>query len=108
MKDCLLDSAALICPEIKGAFEYTVSTLSRRIATRHIEDIAGNLDLYLKNTAPNFDCLSLALETTNKLLFVKFVQFVGFFFTTVMRGWQASGGFSVCEGELGGCWVGHR
>lgn len=60
IKECLLDSAALICPEKKGAFESV--SLSRRSVTRQIEDIAGNLELQLKNRAADFDCFSLALD----------------------------------------------
>lgn len=46
IKECLLDSAALMCPEKKGAFENV--SLSRRTVTRRIEDIAGNLELQLQ------------------------------------------------------------
>ncbi|KAJ4923441.1 hypothetical protein JOQ06_021440 [Pogonophryne albipinna] len=60
IKECLLDSAALICPEKKEAFEKV--PLSRRTVTRRIEDIAGNLELQLQNRAVNFDFFSLALD----------------------------------------------
>ena len=60
IEECLLDSAALMCPEKKGAFENV--SLSRRTVTRRIEDIAGNLELQLKNRAANFDFFSLALD----------------------------------------------
>lgn len=60
VKECLLDSASLICPEKKGAFENV--SLSRRTVTRRVEDIAGNLELQLKNRAAEFDCFSLALD----------------------------------------------
>ncbi|KAJ4926780.1 hypothetical protein JOQ06_014526 [Pogonophryne albipinna] len=49
IKEYLLDSAALICPEKKEAFEKV--PLSRRTVTRRIEDIAGNLVLQLQNRA---------------------------------------------------------
>ena len=55
-----MDSVALICLEKKGAFESI--SLSRRTLTRRIEDIAGNLELQLKNRAASFDCFSLALD----------------------------------------------
>jgi len=42
-----LDSVALICPEKKAAFEN--EPLSRRTVTRRVEDVAGNLELQLKN-----------------------------------------------------------
>jgi len=45
IKECLLDSAALICPEKKEAFKNV--SLSQRTVTRRIEDIAGNLELQL-------------------------------------------------------------
>lgn len=60
IKECLLDSVALICPEKKAAFENV--SLSRRTVTRRVEDIAGNLELQLKNRADDFDCFSLALD----------------------------------------------
>ena len=41
IKECLLDSAALICPEKKGAFENV--PLSRRTVTRRVEDIYSSL-----------------------------------------------------------------
>ncbi|KAK7913722.1 hypothetical protein WMY93_013933 [Mugilogobius chulae] len=60
VKECMVDSAALICPEKKGAFENI--PLSRRTVTRRVEDIAGNLELQLKNRADDFDYFSLALD----------------------------------------------
>lgn len=52
-----MDSAALICPEKKGAFGDM--PLSQRTVTWRVEDIAGNLELQLKN---NFDYFPLALD----------------------------------------------
>ena len=46
----------------KGAFESV--SLFRRTVTMQIEDIMGNLELYLKNRAANFDCFYLALDET--------------------------------------------
>lgn len=57
IKECLLDSAALMCPEKKGAFENV--SLSRRTVTRRIEDIAGNLDI-----PPDFNAL---VQAQNRL-----------------------------------------
>lgn len=48
VKECLVDSATLICPEKKKAFANV--PLSRRTVTRRVEDIAGNLELQLQNT----------------------------------------------------------
>lgn len=48
-----MDSAALICPEKKEAFEQV--PLSRRTVTRRIEDIAGNLELQLQREVASFD-----------------------------------------------------
>ncbi|KAG7517506.1 general transcription factor II-I repeat domain-containing protein 2-like [Solea senegalensis] len=67
IKECLLDSVALICPEKRGAFENV--SLSRCTVTRRVETIAGNLELQLKNRVADFDCFTLALdESTAQLL----------------------------------------
>uniref|UniRef100_A0A669BDA4 SPIN-DOC-like zinc-finger domain-containing protein n=1 Tax=Oreochromis niloticus TaxID=8128 RepID=A0A669BDA4_ORENI len=60
IKECLLDSVTLICPEKKDAFENV--SLSRRTVTRRVEDIAENLELQLKNRAADFEFFSLALD----------------------------------------------
>lgn len=60
IKECLVDSASLMCPEKKCSFEQV--PLSRRTVTRRVEDIAENLELQLKEKAAGFDCFSLALD----------------------------------------------
>ena len=60
IKECLLDSVELICPEKKAAFENV--SLSRRTVMRRVEDIAGYLELQLKNRAADFDYFSLTLD----------------------------------------------
>ncbi|XP_035242994.1 general transcription factor II-I repeat domain-containing protein 2B-like [Anguilla anguilla] len=76
VKECLVDSAALLCPEKKEAFEHV--PLSRRTVTRRIEDIAVNLELQLQRDVANFDFFSLALDescdvrdTAQLLVFVR-------------------------------------
>ena len=60
VKECLMNSAALICPKKREAFENI--SLSRHTMTRRIEDIAGNLELQLQHEVANFDFFSLALD----------------------------------------------
>lgn len=76
VKECLVDAAALICPEKKEAFEQV--PLSRRTVTRRVEDIAGNLTLQLESEVASFDFFSLALDescdvrdTAQLLVFVR-------------------------------------
>lgn len=59
IKECLLDSLALMCPGRKRAHLRTCHS-ARRTVTRRVEDIAGNLERQLKNRAADFDCFSLA------------------------------------------------
>ncbi|GCC26309.1 hypothetical protein chiPu_0004725 [Chiloscyllium punctatum] len=60
IKECLLDSAELICLKKKEAFENV--PLSRSTVTRRIGDITRNLELQLQHRAVNFDFFSLALD----------------------------------------------
>lgn len=60
IKECLVDSAELICPEKKSAFEKI--PLSRRTVTRRVEDIAENLEFQLTNRAVTFSFFTLALD----------------------------------------------
>ena len=76
IKECFVESAALICPEKKGAFEQV--PLSWRTVTRRIEDIAGNLELQLQSKVASFDFFALALnescdvrDTAQLLIFVR-------------------------------------
>ena len=60
VKECLVDSSALLCPDKKEEFENV--SLSRRTVTRRVEDIAENLELQLRDRARHFDFFSLALD----------------------------------------------
>ena len=60
VKECLVDSAALLCPDKKEEFENV--SLSRRTVTRRVEDIAENLELQLRNGVRHFDFFSMALD----------------------------------------------
>ncbi|KAL1249407.1 hypothetical protein QQF64_020412 [Cirrhinus molitorella] len=60
MKEFLVDSAALICPDRKEAFLNV--PLSRRTVTKRVEDIVGNLEFQLQNKAEKCDFFSLALD----------------------------------------------
>ncbi|XP_073689371.1 general transcription factor II-I repeat domain-containing protein 2B-like [Garra rufa] len=60
IKECLVDSAALICLDRKEAFLNV--PLSRRTVTRRVEDIAGDLEFQLRNKSEKFDFFSLALD----------------------------------------------
>lgn len=60
VKECMVESAALLCPEKKEAFENI--PLSRRTVTRRVEDIAENLEFQLQSEVGSFDFFSLALD----------------------------------------------
>lgn len=60
VKECLLDTAELICRQKKDAFENV--PLSQHTVTRRIEDIASNLELQLQHTVVSCDFYSLALD----------------------------------------------
>ena len=54
VKECMVESAALLCPEKKEA--------SRRTVTRRVEDIAENLEFQLQSDVGSFHFFSLALD----------------------------------------------
>ena len=56
----MVESAALLCPEKKEAFENI--PLSRRTVTRRVEDIAENLEFQLQSEVGSFNFFSLALD----------------------------------------------
>ncbi|XP_060929426.1 general transcription factor II-I repeat domain-containing protein 2-like [Limanda limanda] len=60
IKECLVDSASLMCPEKKETFEKV--SLCRQTVARRIEDIARNLELQLQEKVVTFDLFSLALD----------------------------------------------
>ena len=60
IKECLVDTVALICPEIKEAVGNML--LSRQTVTRRINLIAGKLQHQVQNKAANFEHFSLALD----------------------------------------------
>lgn len=74
VKECLVDSVAIICPGKKEAFEQI--TLSRQTVTRRVKDIAGNLKLQLQHEVVSFDFFSLdksfdVRDTVQLLVFVR-------------------------------------
>ena len=58
VKEFLVDSATLICPEKKEAFQKV--PLPRRTVTRRVEVIVEDLQLQLKSGVESFDFFSLA------------------------------------------------
>jgi hypothetical protein len=65
LKECMVETAGLLCPESKGKFEQI--SLSRRTVTRRVElidkDIAGKLN----KKAESFKFYSLALDESNDI-----------------------------------------
>ncbi|KAF0042460.1 hypothetical protein F2P81_005992 [Scophthalmus maximus] len=76
VKECMVESAALLCPEKKEAFENI--PLSRRTVTRRMEDITENLEFQLQSEVGSFDFFSLVLDescvvrdTAQLLIFIR-------------------------------------
>ncbi|XP_035985865.1 general transcription factor II-I repeat domain-containing protein 2-like [Fundulus heteroclitus] len=103
IKECLLDSSAIICPDKTGAFESV--PLSRRTVTRRVEDIAKNLEGQLKEMAKGVDFFSLALDessdvrdTAQLLIFVRGIN-AGFAVTEELAGMRSMKG-TTTGGDL--------
>lgn len=63
IKECLIDSAAILCPDKKELFENV--SLSRRTVTRRVKDIAENMEQQLKDKVKDFTYFSLALDESS-------------------------------------------
>ncbi|XP_006030981.1 general transcription factor II-I repeat domain-containing protein 2-like [Alligator sinensis] len=60
VKECILKSAAILCPDKKEQFENV--RLSRRTIVRRVEDISENLHQQLKSKVNDFSYFALALD----------------------------------------------
>ena len=75
IKECMVDSAVILCPDKKKQFESI--SLSRRTIVRRVEDISENLHLQLKSKVSNFSYFALALDEscdvkdTAQLIFIR-------------------------------------
>ncbi|XP_027861956.1 general transcription factor II-I repeat domain-containing protein 2-like [Xiphophorus couchianus] len=65
LKECIVDTADLLCPESKGKFEKI--SLSRRTVTRRVELIDEDLVSELNKKAESFNLYSLALDESNDM-----------------------------------------
>nr|KAF6360091.1 hypothetical protein mMyoMyo1_011049 [Myotis myotis] len=63
LKECMIETAGLLCPESKGKFEKL--SLSRRTVTRRVELIDEDLASKLNSKAEFFKFYSLALDESN-------------------------------------------
>ena len=66
VKDCMVDSITIVCPEVKSKIE--AIPMSRKTAVRRIEAIADNFQENLLNTANTFKCFSIALDESTDIL----------------------------------------
>jgi hypothetical protein len=56
IEECLIDSAAILCPDKKELFENV--SLSRRTVTRRVEDVSENMERQLKDTVKDLAYLA--------------------------------------------------
>ncbi|XP_042242397.1 general transcription factor II-I repeat domain-containing protein 2B-like [Homarus americanus] len=76
IKECMIDSASILCPDKKNQFENVC--LSRRTIVRRVENIAENMYLQFKEKVRTFEYYSLALDeschvrdTAQLLIFIR-------------------------------------
>ena len=108
VKDCLIVVAECLCPEKKNDFDNIC--LSRRTITRHIEELATNIESTLKELASKFVYYSLAIDestditsTAQLAVFVRGID-QEFNITEEMLGLQVRGidrEFNITEEMLG-------
>ena len=65
VKDCLIVVAGCLCPEKRKDFDNI--SLSRRTITRHIEELATNIESTLKELASKFVYYSLAIDESTDI-----------------------------------------
>ena len=65
VKDCLIVVAECLCPEKRKDFDNI--SLSQRTITRHIEELATNIESTLKELASKFVCYSLAIDESTDI-----------------------------------------
>ena len=65
VKDCLIVVAECLCPEKRKDFDNI--SLSRRTITRHIEELATNIESTLKELASKFVYYSLAIDESTDI-----------------------------------------
>ena len=65
VKDCLIVVAECLCPEKRKDFDNI--SLSRRTITRHIEELATNIESTLKELASKFVYYSLAIDKSTDI-----------------------------------------
>lgn len=65
LKECMVETAGLLCLESKGKFEKIC--LSRRTVTRHVKLIDEDISSELNKNAESFKFYSLALDKSNDI-----------------------------------------